>query len=293
MSRSERWPRATTAVAGIVGDPVAHSLSPVLHNAAFSAAGLDWVYVAFAVAESDRRGDWVRAIRALGLRGLSVTMPHKEAAARRADVRSAVVERLGAANTLFWVGDRLAAESTDGQGLLASLGEKGVGVAGRRVVVIGSGGAARAAILASASAGASFVGVLSRRREPAERAATVGGDACAVVSPADVVTADVVVNATPVGMAGGPDPSGTPVGRSWLRPDQVVVDLVYHPVDTPLLALAASVGARTVDGTGMLLHQAAAQFRLWTGAEPPLVAMRDALASALLERSPNRDPPRA
>ncbi|MDA8391887.1 MAG: shikimate dehydrogenase [Actinomycetota bacterium] len=274
------WPGATTTVAGIVGTPVSHSLSPLLHNAAFGAAGLDWVYVAFPVPEGERDG-WVGAARCLGVRGLSVTMPHKQAAARLADVRSATAGRLGAANTLYWEGDRLAAESTDGEGFLASLADEGVELGGRRVVVLGAGGAAKAVALAVASAGAAWIGVVARRESAAVQVAAMAGDPVTVATRDDVRAADVVVNATPVGMAGGPAPDASPVEEGLLEVAQVVVDLVYRPLRTPLLALAEQTGAKAVDGTGMLLHQAAAQFELWTGVEAPVGAMREALQAHL------------
>ncbi len=271
-----------TQVAGVIGDPVTHSLSPALHNAAFAALGLDWVYVAFPVA-SGRAADAVAAMRTMGIRGLSVTMPHKDTVAASADRVSDDVRVLGAANTLVLAPDgTVSAHTTDGDGCVDALRAAGCDPAGMRCAVLGAGGAGRAVVLGLARAGAADIVVVNRTAAKAEVAAACGLGRGRVGALADVAACDLVVNATSVGM--GSD-GGCPVGPEHLRPGQWVNDLVYHPRLTPLLALAGSVGARPVDGLGMLLHQAGRQLRLWTGFEPPLEAMRVAAEAQLARRS--------
>jgi shikimate dehydrogenase len=275
-------------VAGVIGHPISHSLSPAIHNAAFRACGLEgWTYAAFDV-PAGGGGDAVRAVRALGLAGLSVTMPLKEEAAAAVDRLSPVAAALDALNTVWLASDGvLAGDSTDGQGFLDSLrADHGVDVAGRRAVVLGAGGAARAVVLALAGAGAAEVAVVNRTRARAEAAAALAGAAGTVAALDDagrLAAADLVVNATPLGMAGvdGVAPGGLPVDPLALRPGQVVVDLVYRPLTTPLLRAASDRGARPIDGLGTLVHQAAHQFRLWTGLEPPVADMFDAARQQL------------
>jgi shikimate dehydrogenase len=268
-------------VAAVIGSPVRHSLSPAIHNAAFAAAGLDWVYVAFEVAPG-QAVDALDAMRTLGLAGLSVTMPHKEAVAAAVDRLDPAASALAAVNTV--VVDRhgaLVGHNTDGAGFVDSLrADGGVEPRGRRVVVLGAGGAARAVVDALARAGASEVVVVNRTAARAEVAAALAGPVGRVGSAVDVSDADVVVNATSVGMAGVGADAELAVDPDRLRAGQVVVDLVYHPLDTPLLRAARAAGAVGVDGLGMLVHQAALQQLLWTGHSPDVAVMR---AAALAE----------
>jgi len=270
-----------TRVIGVIGDPVTHSLSPVLHNAAFEALGLDWVYVAFPVARG-RGADAVAAVGALGLAGLNVTMPHKEDVAGACDDLTADAAALRSVNTVVAGADRRTlGDSTDGPGFLDALADEDIAVAGRNVVVAGAGGAARAVVLALGRAGAA-VTVAARRPDAAQAAAALAPGATAVpIGALDPAPFDVVVNATPLGMAGG-DP--LPVDPDSLHAGQAVVDLVYHPADTPLLTAARAQGATAVNGLGMLLHQAARSFTLWTGEAAPLDAMRSAVTAVLGRR---------
>jgi shikimate dehydrogenase len=271
------WPSAASAVTGVIGDPVAHSLSPLLHNTAFAALGLDWVSVGFPVPAGATAGA-LFGMRSLGLRGLSVTMPHKEAAAALVDRLSPSAETLRAVNCVVRDGDVLVGHNTDGQGFLESL-ERGAGFdpAGRRCLVVGTGGAGRAVTLALARGGAVEVTVVGRRPERAADAAALAGPAGRVGRPEDAEAAALVVNATPAGMAGAPAAGDLPpVDPSLLGPGQVVADLVYHPRETRWLAAAAARGADTVGGLGMLVHQAAAQVTLWTGMPAPVEAMWEA-----------------
>ncbi len=272
---------AATQVVGVMGFPVVHSLSPLLHNTAFAHLGVDWVSVGFPVAPG-RAGPALAGARELAIRGLSVTMPHKEDAAVAVDVLTPDAERLGAVNCVFddggiWIGD-----NTDGAGLLAALRRGGrFEPEGRRCMVVGAGGAARAVIAALGDAGAAEVVVVNRTAERAEVAAGLAGSAGRVGAVAEAQACELVVNATPAGMADVVDgPTGWPVDPSLLGPDQVVVDLVYHPPVTEWLAAAAGRGATTANGLGMLVHQAALQIERWTGMDAPVDAMWDAVAGA-------------
>jgi shikimate dehydrogenase len=278
---------ARTTVVGVIGAPVRHSLSPLLHNAAFDALGLNWVSLAFEVAPGRAAGA-LEGMRALEVAGLSVTMPHKADVAALVDQRSEVAERLGAVNCVVNRDGVLWGTNTDGEGFLRAL-ERAAGFepAGRRCLVVGAGGAARAVVLALAGAGAGEVAVLNRTPGRAAGVAALAGAAGRVVEGAEgdvaevAAQADLVVNATPVGMAGvGPGDEPPLVAPSLLHHGQVVVDLVYAPRPTPWLAAAAGSGAQTVDGLGMLVHQAAAQLELWTGVVPPVEAMWAAAAGS-------------
>lgn len=229
--------------------------------------------MAFPVA-SGAGGDAVAAMRALDIAGLSVTMPHKEAAAASADRLSPTATLLGSVNCLTNRSGVIEGDSTDGAGFLAALVEDlDFDPAGRRCVVLGAGGAARSVIVALAAAGASEVAVINRSVERAQVAAALAGDAGAVVGSDSIEGADLVVNATPVGMDG----DSIPIVTSLLGPSTTVVDLIYHPASTPLLQRAAQIGCPTANGLSMLVHQAALQFELWTGMEAPLDVMRAAV----------------
>jgi shikimate dehydrogenase len=260
---------ATTRLAGVIGDPVRHSLSPALHNAACRELGVDIVYLAFEVPAGETVAA-LAAARALGLLGLSVTMPHKEAAAAACDELSERAAALASANTVTVTPTGLYGDSTDGEGFVRSLRAAGHDPAGARVLLLGAGGAARAIALALHTAGAT-VQVAARRPEAAARvphATAVPWDE----RGAGLGTSDLVVNATPVGMGEHRDLVLQPVAGP------VYADLVYHPLETPLLRAARAIGAPTVDGLGMLVHQAALQVERWTGQEAPVAAMRAAVA---------------
>ncbi len=272
-------PTAKTMVAGVIGDPVRHSLSPILHNAAFAEAGLDWTYVAFPVAPGNAAAA-VEAMRALEIGGLSVTMPHKQGAAEAADSRSPVVAALQAANCLRLESNgTVSAHNTDGSGFVRAVeGDADYVVAGSSVVVIGAGGAARAVVRAVADAGASTVVVINRSNERAVATAALAGPAGRVGDEADIGAADLVINATPVGMETTP---GRPIqlvpGKGQIGKGQILVDLIYQPDRTELMVAAEAAGAQVFNGLSMLLHQAAVQFELWTHIDAPIDAMRTAI----------------
>lgn len=278
-----------------MGDPVAHSLSPAIHNAAFAETGLDWCCVALPV-PAGRALDALIGIRALGLRGASVTMPHKAAVIDGLDDVSHTARTLGSVNCIVAEdGARLRGENTDGDGFVRGLAEDfGISPQGRSCAVLGAGGAARAVVHALAAAGAAEVVVLNRTAARAREAAQLAGSVGRVGTPADLEGVEVVVNATPVGMAGlvgaGPLEDGElPLDPGLLGPGQVVAELVYHPPSTPLMGAAAARGARTANGVSMLVQQAAVAFELWTGHEAPVQAMRSAADAAL---APGSDDPR-
>ncbi len=269
-------PTGFTRLAAVIGSPVRHSRSPAIHNAAFEAAGLDWVYVALDVAP--RRGSAaLDAMRVLGIGGLSVTMPHKAEVANAVDRPSAAVVALGACNCVYWDGGELAGDNTDGDGFVsAHRHQLGTPLTGARVSVVGAGGAARAIIEALGRAGVASVHVWSRSVAAAERAASLHPVVHA--GPIEeVADSEIIVNATPVGMAGGPNPHAIPVPADLIGEHHIVHDIVYEPRETPLMVAARQRGATVVGGAGMLVHQAARQFTHWTGKPAPLGAMMQAV----------------
>ena len=271
-------PSARTRLVCLLGHPVGHSVSPQLHQAAFAAAGVDAVYLAFDVAPPDLAAA-IGGLAALGALGANVTVPHKLAALALADAPTAEAQAVGAANTLWWDGTRLCADNTDAAGLADVLEELGIG-AGDGSVLLGSGGAARAAAVALGRAGAR-VEVVARNRQSGDEVAALAASCGAAVGAVDHPR--LLVNATPLGLRGEPLPDGR-----FLHPraGQVALDLVYGPTDTPFLAAARRAGATVVDGRGMLVAQAARSFQRWTGRPAPLAAMRQACDRALAAEGP-------
>jgi shikimate dehydrogenase len=302
-----------TKVVGIVGGvhQVPLSLSPRIHNAAFRALGIDWVYVGFPVAEGTA-ATAVAGLAAAGVRGFNVTMPHKMAVAACMDRLEGLAATVGAVNTVeIRASGELVGWNTDGEGLLRYIRrDVGCDIAGAAALVLGAGGAARSAVAALARAGAGSVTVLARHRGRAEalgefaraaefRAGGLGPEAAGIVA-----ASDLIVNATPLGQEPAklePAPSGNhdlrtvdekpappqPVGPALpipvdsIHPGCVVVDMVYKPPVTRLVDEARARGASAHGGLGMLLHQAALAFEIWTGREPPLEAMSAAAVSEL------------
>jgi shikimate dehydrogenase len=254
---------------GVCGWPVAHSRSPQMHNAALAAVGLaDWRYLRLPL-PPDLFEETVRALPAAGFRGVNVTIPHKEAALALADEASDAARAIGAANTLTFEAGLIHADNTDAPALLAAIGEP---VAGRRALVLGAGGAGRAAAWALAGAGAD---VAVWNRTP-ERARALAAD-LGVRAVEAGERAAIVVNCTSVGLH---DPDATfkalPVDADELGAGSLVVDMVYRAGGTRLLEAARTRGARVVDGLEILVAQGAASFERWTGMEAPREAMREA-----------------
>ena len=272
----------STRVAAVIGYPIGHTISPVIHNAAFRALDLDWVFTAFEVAPG-RAAAAAEGARDLGLAGLSVTMPHKADVVRALDRLTPTAEALGAVNTVIRDGSRqLVGDNTDGAGFLDALRtDEGFDPTGRRCLVVGAGGAARAVVLALAGAGAAEVVVANRTHARAEEAAALAPGVARPGSAEEADSVELIVNATPQGMAGD---LSLPVPASTLGPGQLVVDLVYHPALTPVVEVARQRGAAAANGLGMLIHQAAHAFRLWTGEDPPLEVMSAAALADLALR---------
>ncbi len=277
----------TTRIVGIFGDPVAHSLSPRMQNAALAAAGIDAVYVPFHVLPSQLAAA-VQAIRVLGMVGVNLTIPHKEAVCALIDELDPTAALIGAVNTLVNRDGRLVGYNTDGIGLVRALSEElSLSVRGKSVLVVGAGGAARAALVALAGAGASWMGVANRTASRADRllqelaphlpqvelvSLPLHGSALAEALPQQV---DLLVNTSALGLHG--EPCDLPLTR-LVRGSGSVYDMVYGRQATPLIEAAQRAGFAAADGRGMLAGQGAAAFSLWFGIDPPPGVMRAALA---------------
>lgn len=275
---------ARTRLAGVIGWPVEHSLSPVIHAAGFASLGVDAVYVALPVPPG-RVAEALRGATALGFVGLSVTMPHKETVATNVDDVDETSRFLRSVNTVIVDGERTIGRSTDGDGFLSSLSEAEVEPAGCSALVLGAGGAGRAVAAALARAGARVT--IANRSETsavdfARELTAAAGRSVEFASWNDVATHaadhDLIVNCTSLGFSGEGVP---PVGVDRLSSRHVVADIVYHPEATPLLVAAASRGARTIGGIGMLVHQAALQEELWFGSMPDVSVMTQSVRRAL------------
>jgi 3-dehydroquinate dehydratase/shikimate dehydrogenase len=265
-----------TAVYGVVGRPVEHSLSPVMHNAAFAAAGLDAVYVPLAAADFD---DFLTFARAFAVRGASVTAPFKQDASQAAASADALAARLGAVNTLRVGTAGWEARNTDVEGFLAPLAGRDLRTL--RVAILGAGGAARAVAEALRDR-AAHVTVHARRPDAAATVATATG-VTAGAWPPPPASWDMLVNTTPVGTT--PDVTRAPIALDGDLTGRLVYDLVYNPPETALLSRARSLGADTLGGLPMLVAQAAAQFTWWTGLTPSLSRMHEVALARLAPAS--------
>ncbi|MCL4118568.1 UNVERIFIED_CONTAM: hypothetical protein GTU68_046276 [Idotea baltica] len=264
-------------MAAVIGDPVRHSMSPAIHNAAFEACGYDGVYVALPVAAGNAP-QAVEAMRNFDWLGMSVTMPHKQAVMAACDELTPTAERLGAVNCVFWRDGKIVGDSTDGDGYVRGLkADLDVAVSGLRCVLVGAGGAAGAVAYSLGEGGAAQVAVINRTPSKAETVAALAGDVGRVGSFDDLATADLVINATPIGMGSTDFADAVPFDVALLSEDAIVSDLIYHPAETPLLAAAAARGLRTQNGLPMLVHQAVAAFEHWTGVAAPVEAMTAAI----------------
>jgi len=278
---------AHTALLGVLGHPVGHSLSPAMHNAAIDALGLDWVYLALPV-PAEGLATVVRGLEAIGCRGLNITIPHKQSVAGLCRRLSPLAERVGAVNTLVplegggWLGT-----NTDVEGFLTPL--RGQSWQGRQALVLGNGGSARAVVAALVELELDTITVVGRRPEAlAAFAADCSSWAprlgtCTLDRPLEplLASADLVVNTTPVGMNSDQCPL-SPGQLAVLRPMATVYDLIYVPRPTQLLRQAAARGCSTIDGLTMLVHQGAASLRLWSGrSDVPVAAMAAAAEAAL------------
>ncbi len=272
-----------TRLCGIRGDPIEHTMSPVMHNAAFRQMGLDYLYVPFKV----KQGELAKAmegVRALNIRGLNVTIPHKVAVIQFLDELDSLAEKIGAVNTIVNDDGVLTGYNTDGAGFLQALLERRIEPKGKNIVILGAGGAARAISFFLADRGAHLV-ILNRlleldwAKELASRISQIfNKEVKALELNKENLTdalrkADILVNATSVGMT--PNIDETPVTSDLLKPDLIVVDIIYNPIKTRLLREAEAAGAKTINGIDMLVWQGALAFEMWTGMEAPVELMRE------------------
>lgn len=259
----------STAIYGLIGRPTAHSLSPRVHNAAFAELEINAVYIPF---ETDSLGSFFSLNNRLGGVGFSVTIPYKVEIVRFMDALDPTAQKIGAVNTVAIREGKKIGYNTDVEGFIRPL-ERRIALRGKRAVVLGAGGAARAAAFALLERGVEIL-VLSRNRERARELALELGANCGGLEELARHDFDLLINATPVGMFPNVDESPAP---AELLAGKIVYDLVYNPPETKLLREARGAGALAISGIEMFLEQAAAQFRIWTGAEPPKEAMRRAL----------------
>jgi 3-dehydroquinate dehydratase/shikimate dehydrogenase len=272
FGRAAAGPTRRTRVYGVIGDPIAHSLSPLMHNAAFAARGMDAIFLPFHVRDL---ADFAAFARGAGLAGFAVTIPHKERILRYLDRCDALAAEIGAVNTVAIRAGRLCGYNTDYAGVLRAL-EKRIRLRGARVLLLGAGGAARAAAFALARSGAA-VAICARRPERARELAHAVGGESVERGALRRDSFDAIVNGTPVGMH---PHGGSPLGARELR-TRVVMDLIYRPLRTDLLRLAERTGIETISGLEMFVAQGAAQQELWTGARAPEAVMRRAVLGAL------------
>lgn len=278
-----------TSVLGIIGWPVAHSLSPLMQNAALEAMGLDWIYVPFPVREEDLPRA-VMGLKTLGVIGFNVTIPHKTAIIPLLDRITPEAALMGAVNTVKREGDEFVGYNTDGAGFIKSLREDlGCDPVGRRILVLGAGGAARAAVASLSQAGAAVVAIANRSPGRGEKlagefSAIFGGTQFAAKSldislfNSEVQNFDLLVNTTSVGM-GESAFDGLDISR--MKQTASVYDMVYAPWETPLLAQARKAGLSCANGIGMLVAQGECALSIWSGMEPPTGVMRKRILTVL------------
>jgi shikimate dehydrogenase len=282
----------TTKICGVMGDPIEHTVSPAMHNAAFIKLGLDYLYVPFRV-RKEELSQAVEGIRALNIRGFNVTLPHKVAVISMLDGLDPLAEKIGAVNTVVNDSGSLRGYNTDADGFLQALLEREVEPGGKNIVILGAGGAARAVSFVLAERDAHLT-IMNRKIEidwaeelawrithdfnKEVRALELDFENMTAVLP----RADILINATSVGMS--PNSGETPVPAQLLKPDLVVFDIVYNPIRTKLLQDAEAAGARVIGGIDMLSWQGALAFEKWTGQPAPLDLMRREAIKALERR---------
>jgi shikimate dehydrogenase len=276
-----------TSVCAIIGDPVEHSLSPVMHNAAFKKLELNFVYVAFAVTTRELKTAILGA-KSLGLRGLNVTMPHKNEVMNYLDEVDATAKAIGAVNTVLNNNGILIGYNTDGVGAMIALQYNGVYPKEKKLVLLGAGGAAKA-IAYQAAQDVDELVILNRTADKAKKIAEAlqnsfgkqvkSGNLSSKVLKEELKEANILVNATAVGMH--PDVNSSPVPSSLLRDDLCVMDIIYHPLETKLVTDAKAMGAKVISGVEMLIYQGAVAFKIWTNCSAPVEVMRKAALNEL------------
>ncbi|MHB8841599.1 MAG: shikimate dehydrogenase [Candidatus Aquicultor sp.] len=277
-----------TKVTGIIGYPLTYTFSPLMHNKAFEALNLNYRYLPFVV-EPKALENAIDGIRSLNIQGINVTMPHKEAVINFLDELSAEAKTIGAVNTIKNDNGRLIGYNTDAQGFIKSLEEESFNPAGKTAIILGTGGAAKAAAVALARAGIKSIVILGRSQN---RAGAIASNLISNFQEISVKTltfednladifqiGELIVNATPVGMKESGDL--LPVPLELINASHFVYDLIYTPLETALINGARHKGARAANGLGMLLYQAASAFEIWTGTSAPVEVMRQALIQGL------------
>ena len=276
-----------TRICGIIGDPIEHTMSPVMHNAAFKNKGVDYVYLPFRV-KKEELGKAIEGMRALNIRGLNITIPHKVVIIQFLDELDPLANKIGAVNTIVNNDGVLKGYNTDATGFLQALLERGIEPEGKSVVILGAGGASRAISFILAERGSSLV-ILNRTWDKAKICADriseiFQSEATALKLnrgnlAAALSQADILVNATSVGMR--PNINETPVTSNLLKPGLVVFDIVYNPIKTRLRREAEAAGATVISGLDMLVWQGALAFEKWTGLEAPIGVMREEVIRVL------------
>ncbi|MCK4260438.1 MAG: shikimate dehydrogenase [Halanaerobiales bacterium] len=278
---------------GVIGDPIHHSLSPFMHNAALKKQQLEYIYLPLKVAHQDL-ADAVKGLKGLQFAGVNVTIPYKVAIVPYLDQISKEAQLIGAVNTIHLQDGKLIGYNTDGIGFLRSLkDEGGVNPEGLSVLLFGAGGAARAVAIQLGLAGAKEIVICNRTLSKGECLAkeceekiknTVyrAIDFELLKLETEMDRTDIIINATPIGMVSVSEKE-LPLKKEWFKPTHLVADLVYHPLETPLLKFAHQAGAKTLSGVGMLVYQGAEAYKIWTGVEPQIEVMREAVLQRLRE----------
>ena len=272
----------STQIVGVFGSPIAHTASPAMHNAAFAALKMNWAYLAFHVEPQNLRAA-LTGIRDMNFRGVNLTVPHKLLAIDIVDEVDAAARKLGAVNTVVVEAGKLRGFNTDGYGFSKAIKEDfDMTLKGKRVLVLGAGGAGRAIAIQCASEGAAKLTVANRtpsKIQPiaAEIAVESIGLTARELQPA-IAASDLLINATSVGLKPG---EALPVTRDMFRPQLAVYDTIYRPAETELIRLATDAGSKVANGLSMLLHQGAKSFEIWTKRKAPLAVMRRALRAAV------------
>ncbi|MBD2872719.1 shikimate dehydrogenase [Paenibacillus sp. IB182493] len=275
-----------TELYGVIGDPIRHSKSPIMMNRAFRETGINGVYAAFHVT-GGRVADFAAGVRAMGIRGVNVTIPHKLDIMGVIDEIDAGAQAIGAVNTIVNDDGRLIGYNTDGIGYVRSLKEEAAeeGLSGKRIVVVGAGGAARGIVYALAGERPGRITIANRSVERAQELAKAFRDKADIEAVSNELLqaacrdADIVINTTSVGMH--PNVEESPVDAAWLREGAVASDLIYNPLKTAFLRQAERRGCRAHGGLGMFIYQGAYAFEYWTGRPAPVAAMRETVLASL------------
>lgn len=278
-------------ICGVIADPIGHTVSPAMHNAAFEQVGIDCLYVPFQV-KKEELGKAIAGMRALNIRGLNVTIPHKVAVIPFLDDLDDLAQRIGAVNTIVNDDGVLKGYNTDATGFLRALLERGVEPKGKTVSILGAGGASRAISLALVERGSNLI-ILNRTWDKVKEQADRISQLCQREVQALKLNkenlakalnkADILVNTTSVGMS--PDIEETPITADLIKPPVIVFDIVYNPIKTRLLREAETAGAETISGIDMLVWQGALAFEKWTGLKAPVKVMREEAIKALQDEN--------